>query len=160
MRNATLLFMVKRSDGGEVTEVLLAMKKRGFGEGRYNGVGGKVNEGESIEDAARREAHEEVGVTVRDIRKVAELTFTFPHSQSWNQVVHAYICDSWVGEPAESEEMAPKWFATEDIPYFKMWPDDIFWLPQVLEGKLIKASFTFVEGDIVKDKSVETVGSF
>lgn len=35
-------------------KVLLGMKKRGFGAGKWNGFGGKVNPGETIEDAARR----------------------------------------------------------------------------------------------------------
>ena len=42
------------------------MKKRGFGVGKINGVGGKVGKGETIETAAVREAHEEVGVIVEE----------------------------------------------------------------------------------------------
>lgn len=57
LRIATLLFLVKDD------EILLAMKKRGFGKDRYNGVGGKVDDGESIEAAAARETIEEIGVT-------------------------------------------------------------------------------------------------
>ncbi|XP_032115703.1 7,8-dihydro-8-oxoguanine triphosphatase isoform X1 [Sapajus apella] len=34
--------------------VLLGMKKRGFGAGRWNGFGGKVQEGETIEEGAKR----------------------------------------------------------------------------------------------------------
>lgn len=34
--------------------VLLGMKKRGFGAGKWNGFGGKVQPGETIEQAARR----------------------------------------------------------------------------------------------------------
>jgi hypothetical protein len=40
-----------------------------------------------------------------------------------------------------------------------MWPDDIFWLPKVLEGELIKAAFTFGEKDAILDQKVETVGA-
>ncbi len=53
LRNSTLIFLVKRTDGN-ITEICLAMKKRGFGMGRWNGVGGKVEKGEAIEDAALR----------------------------------------------------------------------------------------------------------
>ena len=35
-------------------QVLLGLKKRGFGEGRWNGFGGKVEEGETIFEAAKR----------------------------------------------------------------------------------------------------------
>ena len=62
LRNATLIFLIKRTDG-EIKEVCLAMKKRGFGLNRWNGVGGKVDDQkETIEEAARREAKEHVGV--------------------------------------------------------------------------------------------------
>ena len=156
MRNSTLLFLARRS-GDEITEVCLAMKKRGFGAGRWNGTGGKVSEGESIEDAAVRETREEIGVVPDNLRKIAELAFTFPHNPSWNQVVHTYISEKWDGEPAESEEMSPQWFKVKDIPYADMWPDDIYWLPQALSGKLLKAAFTFGEKDVILEQRVEEV---
>ena len=56
MKLSTLCFLLR--DG----QILLAMKKRGFGEGKWNGAGGKVNAGETVEHAAVRELREEVGV--------------------------------------------------------------------------------------------------
>ena len=46
MRDSTLLFLVKK-EGDKISNICLPMKKRGFGAGRYNGVGGKVEAGES-----------------------------------------------------------------------------------------------------------------
>ena len=40
--------------------MLLGMKKRGFGTGKWNGFGGKVEVGETVADAAQRELEEEV----------------------------------------------------------------------------------------------------
>lgn len=158
MRNSTLLFLVKRSEG-EVSEVCLAMKKRGFGVGRWNGVGGKVSEGETIEGAAVREAKEEIGVEAKGLKKVAELSFAFPANPSWDQMVHAYLVETWEGIPAESEEMSPKWFAAKDIPFDGMWPDDIFWLPHVLEGKAVRAKFSFGEKDAILSQEVGILSS-
>lgn len=42
-------------------QILLAMKKRGFGAGKWNGAGGKINAGETIEEATTREVDEELG---------------------------------------------------------------------------------------------------
>ena len=156
LRDTTLLFLV-RKNGDKISKVCLALKKRGFGQGRWNGVGGKVSVGESIEDATRREAQEEIGVKVGSIEKVAELTFIFPHNPAWDQLVHTYITECWQGEPEESEEMRPAWFATSDIPFAFMWPDDIFWLPQVLSGKRLRAYFTFAEHDVIMNQQVEIV---
>ena len=55
----TLVFL--RREG----EVLLGMKKRGFGEGKWNGFGGKVEAGETIVEAAAREVKEECGYVVK-----------------------------------------------------------------------------------------------
>lgn len=146
----TLLFL--RRDN----EILLAMKKRGFGEGLYNGVGGKLEVGETIEQALLRETREEIGVVPMNYTKVAELDFIqdAQTDDPWHMYVYAYLCDEWQGEPAESEEMAPKWFALEDIPYSEMWQDDEFWLPMVLTGDKVTGMFTFDENDKLLSHSV------
>lgn len=141
MKERTLLFLRKP----EEKEILLAMKKRGFGEGKWNGVGGKVETGESVEEAVVREATEEIGVKVEqtDLRQVAILDFVFVDQPEFNQRVHTFFTEKWTGEPVESEEMRPKWYATDALPYDFMWVDDPHWLPLVLAGKTLKASFTF-----------------
>jgi len=157
LRNATLVFLVKKSQG-KVTDICLAMKKRGFGMNRWNGVGGKVDDhNETIEGAAKREAKEEIDVFVKELKKVAELSFYFPHNPKWNQLVHVFFSESWEGEPSESEEMNPQWFSLPEIPFQDMWSDDIFWLPEVLKENLLKAVFKFGENDIVQDKEINIV---
>ncbi len=158
MKNTTLLFLIKKTDN-KITDICLAMKKRGFGAGRWNGVGGKLSEGETIEQALIRETKEEIDVTVGPMWKVAELAFSFANNPDWNQLVHVYTTTEWQGDPVESEEMRPEWYAVKDIPFKDMWPDDIFWLPKVLEGELVRAAFTFGEKDAILDQKVETVES-
>lgn len=159
LRSSTLLFLVKKSEG-EISEICLAMKKRDFGVGRWNGVGGKVNLDETVEEATIRETQEEIDVVVKELKKVAELAFYFSQNSDWNQLVHVYVCEKWDGEPKESEEMNPKWFLVSKLPFETMWPDDIFWLPKMLKGELIRATFEFGEGDVILDKEVEVVDDF
>jgi len=158
MKNSTLLFLVKKVDG-KIVEICLAMKKRGFGAGRWNGVGGKVEDGESIEEATIREAKEEIGITARELQKVGEISFSFKFTPDYNQLVHVYITENWEGEPTESEEMAPDWYSVDEIPYKIMWPDDIFWIPKVMNGEKIKASFYFGEKDEILEQKIEIVSS-
>lgn len=126
-------------------KILLAMKKRGFGVGKYNGFGGKGNPGETIEETALREFEEESGLisSLSNLEKVAEFDFFFPHKPEFDQTVHVYIVNSYSGEPKETEEMAPKWFNRNEIPYKSMWDDDQYWLPLILDGKKLNATFIF-----------------
>jgi 8-oxo-dGTP pyrophosphatase MutT (NUDIX family) len=131
------------------------MTKRGFGQGKWNGVGGKVDN-ESVEEAAKRETAEEVGVDVAELEKVAILTFYFtdPKCQDWNQEVHVFLTRSWEGEPSESEEMKPRWFVPEEIPFSSMWADDPFWLPKVLTGEKLRAVFTFSDSETITEHEI------
>lgn len=144
MKQLTLLFLLR--DG----EVLLAMKKRGFGAGRWNGVGGKLDLGETIEQALIRESQEEIGVSPIDYQHMADITFhEFHDGESHDMAVSVYTATEWAGEPVESEEMAPQWFKLDNIPYDEMWPDDPYWLPQVLAGKRLVAEFNLDENDTI-----------
>lgn len=141
--------------------VLLAMKKRGFGEGRWNGVGGKVEEGESIEQAMIRETQEEIGVTPLIFEKVGDIRFDeYFKGKPTLMHVHVYTCTQWDGEPTESEEMRPQWFKLDKIPYKAMWSDDPYWLPSVLEGKKISADFKLDAADVILSHTVTEVAGF
>ena len=149
MHNATLIYLVNDK------RILLAMKKRGFGEGNYNGIGGKEEESDkSLKHAAVREAEEEVNVKIDplSLKKMAVLDFFFPHvplEKGFDQRVHVYFTEKWAGEPKETEEMRPEWFDRKQLEnhkcehYENMWPDDQHWLPLVLKGEKIKGTFIF-----------------
>lgn len=137
----TTLLLLKRND-----EILLAMKKRGFGIGKYNGIGGKIEKGETAEAAMIREAQEEILVTPTKYDKVGVVEFIeFYKGKKQNVAFHLFIATKWNGEPQESEEMNPKWFKINEIPYNQMFEDDRYWLPMILEGKKINAFFEFDE---------------
>ena len=158
MTQATLCLLVK--DNQKEKELLLAMKKRGFGAGKWNGVGGKLDleKGDAdIIETAIRETEEEIGVKVEDLEKVAVLSFHFPYKKEWDQDVHVFLVRNWKGEPRESEEMLPKWFKVSEIPFNEMWDDDKFWLPKVLEGKRLKAKFTFGPGEKIIKHNIEVI---
>ncbi len=154
MQKKTLSLLFLRRDD----EVLLAMKKRGFGEGRWNGVGGKVEAGETIEAAMVRETEEEISVTPVAYEKVADIRFDeYFKNEPALMHVHVFIATEWTGEPIESDEMAPRWFKIKDIPYSLMWSDDPYWLPEVLEGKKISADFKLDQADNIISHTIEEV---
>jgi len=157
--------LIKENQGQR--ELLLAMKKRGFGVGKWNGVGGKPDPekgDKDLIDTALREAEEEIGIKIKEFEKVALLSFRFPYilhdREKWDQDVHVFLTDNWEGEPQESDEMMPKWFKVKDIPFDKMWDDDKLWLPMILEGKKLKANFIFAPGELISDYNINIVDIF
>lgn len=154
VQQATLCFLI---DG---EKVLLALKKRGLGVDRWNGVGGKVLSGEGIKEAALREAREEIGVHVVAAKKVALLHFYFPDDPAksdWNQDVHVFLVRSWMGKPQESEEVIPNWFAPSQLKYLTMWDDDKHWLPRVLDGEVLEGWIRFDDNDEVLEYQIKNV---
>jgi ADP-ribose pyrophosphatase YjhB (NUDIX family) len=149
LRQATLGFLFKDN------QILLAMKKRGFGMGKWNGVGGKPNDGELIEETSKREIMEEIGVVVKNQELVAKIKFYFKNNQDWDQEVVVYKINEWENKPKESEEMAPMWYDIDKIPYDKMWVDDRFWLPKVLSGEKIEARFVFGENEEILEMEIK-----
>jgi 8-oxo-dGTP pyrophosphatase MutT (NUDIX family) len=148
---ATICFLITDSN------ILLAMKKRGFGEGKWNGVGGKPNPGETIEETAVRECLEEIRVTPLNLKQVGSLSFyhlNAPEGKEWNQEVIVFTATDWEGVPLETEEMKPEWFSFAQIPYDKMWEDDRHWLPKILAGKNIKGEFLFGEDGNLKEFNI------
>jgi len=76
LRPRTVTFLLRGS------EVLLGWKKQRFGRDYLLGIGGKVENGESIEEAAKREVAEEIAVLLPDLQKVGVFNFIFPHDDS------------------------------------------------------------------------------
>ncbi|XP_026113502.1 oxidized purine nucleoside triphosphate hydrolase [Carassius auratus] len=136
--------------------VLLGMKKRGFGAGKWNGFGGKVQPGETIEQAARRELLEESGLIVDTLHKIGNIKFEFIGETELLDV-HVFRADAYKGEPTESDEMRPQWFDTDKIPFGQMWADDVLWFPLMLQKKKFLGYFKFHGHDVIVEQKLEEV---
>lgn len=139
MRKILNLVLIRRGD-----EVLLGYKKRGFGQGQWNGLGGKVEEGETIEQAARREVLEEVGIQCGELKKFGIVECDYRNVEKpMVMEIHQYECTDFTGEPKETDEIRPQWFKMSEYPVDQAWPDDRYWVPVYLEGKSYRGSFIF-----------------
>ena len=137
-------------------KILLGLKKRGFAEGRWNGFGGKVNPGEEVVEAALREASEEIGVRPLDMRKRGVFTFEFEGNPELLEM-HLFSATKFEGEPTEGEEMRPKWFAKNEIPFEQMWPDDRLWFPLLFASKNFNAFFKFRGHDTILEHEIKEI---
>eukprot|EP00111_Clytia_hemisphaerica_P021865 TCONS_00064292-protein len=138
LKKLTLIMIVKQAE----RQVLLGMKKRGFGEGWWNGFGGKVQEGESIAECAKRETQEECGLVMEEYYQIGHMLFEFVGDPVLLDVT-VFRCDNYSGTVTESEEMRPKWFSFDDVPFDKMWPDDKLWYPLLFKNQKFKADYLF-----------------
>ncbi len=150
-KNVTLIFVFNK----EKDKVLLIHKKRGFGKGKLNGVGGKVEEKETIVESALRELKEEVSLKAKSLDKKAVLFFKNYDTKVKlyeSMLCHVFFVYDYEGLEKESEEAKPEWFFLNNIPFDRMWEDDIFWLPKTLKEKFVYGEFYFEDWNLKKHK--------
>jgi 8-oxo-dGTP diphosphatase len=139
-------FITRLTEHG-TRQVLLGRKKTGLGLGNIVGLGGKIEAGETALEAIVREIEEESSLIVdpAHVSEVGFIRYAFPFRQNWSQDSTVFVVDSFSGTPIESDEVVPSWYDVTDLPLDGMWDDAKFWLPQVLAGETVHASFTFGE---------------
>ena len=142
---ATLLFIVREE------KILLIHKKRGFGAGKINGPGGKVDPGETPLESALRETFEELGIKPLETEASGELHFQFRDGFSLHCTV--FLAHDFEGEPQETDEALPFWISLDAIPYDKMWADDRHWLPLLIRGAHFTGYFEF-EGEQLLSREI------
>ncbi|MBN1412062.1 MAG: NUDIX domain-containing protein [Spirochaetales bacterium] len=148
---AVLCFIVKEG------RVLLIHKKQGLGKGKINAPGGRLEPGETNAECAIRETEEEVGVTPFNPVKKGELNFIF--TDGFSLFCSVFIAGDFSGTPYETDEAVPVWFNLSEIPYDKMWEDDRYWLPILLEDGRFTGFFVFEE-DSMLDMLITRNSSF
>ena len=146
MITRTCLCLVRRH-AASGPEVLLGLKKSGFGAGKWVGLGGHIEAGEKPEAAAVREVWEESGLLVPadSLQHMASIEFRFPVRPSWDQTADVFITSVYQGEAEESDEVAPRWVGEHELPLDLMWDDAKYWLPLVLAGERVDALITFAD---------------
>lgn len=146
VERATLMFVIQEG------QVLLIHKKRGFGKGKINGPGGKMESGETPRACAIRETEEELCITPTGVQPAGELHFQFRDGFSIHG--HVFTATGFDGEPTETDEAIPLWCSVDELPYERMWADDRSWIPHMLEGRRFSGRYLF-DGEEMVDAVVE-----
>jgi 8-oxo-dGTP diphosphatase len=131
-RRVVLCFVFRSSTSSR--EVLLGLKRTGFGTGRVVAIGGKIDGVETDLQAAVREVQEESGLQLRPsaVRRLGRISWTFPAQPTWSMAATLFAAEGDGTTPVPCEEIEPRWYGVDSIPWDSMWKDAPYWLPSLL----------------------------
>ena len=118
MEETTLAYLTR---DGETLFLHRNKKKDDVNAGKWIGVGGHIEAGETPGECVRREVAEETGLTVLRARKRGVVRFI---SDTWEEIMHLYTVDSFSGEMRECDEGELKWIPNAKIPSLEQWEGD------------------------------------
>ncbi|MDE2490021.1 MAG: 8-oxo-dGTP diphosphatase [Elusimicrobia bacterium] len=139
---ATLCYVRRR---GRTLMLHRNKKENDVHRGKWNGLGGKLEAGESPEDCVVREVREESGLRIRAPRLRGVLTFpAFKDGEDW--LVFVYTATRFSGRLGECAEGTLAWVRDEEIPGLPLWEGDRVFLPWLDERRFFSAKFVYRRG--------------
>ena len=150
MKLATLCYIQK---DGKTLMLYRNKKENDYHEGKWNGLGGKFEPGESPEECAVREIEEESGLIVKNIKMKGFITFPmFDGKEDW--YVFAFVIDEFEGELIDSPEGQLEWIPNDKLKELNLWEGDQIFIPWLFQEKFFSAKFNYEYGKFL-DYTVE-----
>ena len=138
MKLATLCYI---KQNGKTLMLHRVKKANDVHAGKWNGLGGKLEVGESPEQCVIREVCEEAGLEITCPRYHGLLVFADFAGDDW--FVWVFTADKFSGNLIESNEGHLKWVPDEDVTSLNLWPSDHIFLPWLNTGKIFSARFQY-----------------
>lgn len=114
-------------------------------KGKWNGLGGKLEAGESPDECVVREVREEAGLELADPRLRGVLTFpAFAKGEDW--VVFVYTATRFSGSLGDCPEGTLEWIADAKVPELNLWEGDRLFLPWLDGTRFFSAKFVYRDG--------------
>jgi len=120
-------------------------------EGKWNGLGGKFEAGETPEECVIREVLEESGLSVQNPRLRGLLMFPKFKGNDW--YVFVFTASEFNGELIDSPEGELEWIPDEKILDLNLWESDHIFMPWIPEGRFFSAKFEY-EGERMRGYDV------
>jgi 8-oxo-dGTP diphosphatase len=145
MKIGTLCYLRKN---GKTLMLHRIKKENDMHEGKWNGLGGKVQSGESPEECAVREVFEESGLRVIDPQMRGFITFpNFANDDDW--YVFLFVADQFDGELIDSPEGVLQWVPTDELLDLNLWEGDRIFIPWLEENRFFSAKFVYEKNHLV-----------
>jgi len=144
MKLATLCYVQDKKTNS--TLMLHRVKKENdYHHGKWNGLGGKFEPGESPEECAVREIKEESGLNVKSIKMKGFITFPiFDGIEDWH--VFVFVIDDFDGELIDSNEGHLGWIPNGELININLWGGDKYFIPWLFEDNFFSAKFIYENG--------------
>ena len=150
MKLATLCYL--RMDG-KTLMIHRIKKENDMHQGKWNGLGGKLNPGESPEDCVIREVREESGLTISDPLLKGFLTFPrFANDEDWYAFV--FVARKIEGRLIESEEGVLEWIDDDLLLNLDLWEGDLIFLPWLERPGIFSGKFIYRDGKLVEHNAI------
>jgi 8-oxo-dGTP diphosphatase len=123
-------------------------KRNDIHQGKWNGLGGKLEPGETPEECARREICEESGLDVDQLVWKGLLTFPkFAHDEDWYAFV--FVARAKEGDLIDSPEGNLRWIDDEKLTDLPLWEGDRIFLPWLDHPGFFSAKFIYEDGKFI-----------
>ena len=142
---ATLIYLM---DGEQVLMLERVKKKGDIHIGKWNGLGGKVELGESIKNCAIRELKEESGLSAERFEFAGHITFPEFDKNGNDWSVHVFRAFGPSGELVECDEGNLFWKDKKDLLSLNLWEGDKHFLPYVLSNKTFFGEIRYQSGEL------------
>ena len=119
--------------------------------GKWNGLGGKFEPGESPEQCVTRKVREESGLEIQSPRLCGLLVFASFKGDDW--YVFVFTAQDFNGKLTENEEGYLKWIPDAELESLPLWPSDHLFLPWIRQDRFFSAKFVYA-GDEMKSHIV------
>lgn len=147
MKLATLCYITNKKNNSTLM-IHRVKKENDYHRGKWNGLGGKFEQGESPEDCAIREIKEESGLTVNNITMKGFITFPmFDGKEDW--YVFLFVSDNYVGKLIDPKEGNLAWIPNEKLTEINLWEGDKIFIPWLFKDKFFSAKFNYEDGEFV-----------
>ncbi len=115
--------------------------------GKWNGLGGKLEAGETPEACALREIYEESGLAVANLRLRGVLTFpAFADDETW--IAFVFTADYLSGELIDPPEGELAWIDDAALLDLTLWPGDRIFLPWLQDDRFFSGRFDYEDGEL------------
>jgi 8-oxo-dGTP diphosphatase len=144
MKLATLCY-IKDKKSGKTLMLHRVKKENDMHEGKWNGLGGKIEDGESPEQCVIREVKEESGLTIKQPKLKGFITFpAFDNIEDW--YVFVFTADDFSGVLIDSDEGILEWIPDEKVTDLPLWEGDKVFLPWLNGGKIFSSIIRYDKG--------------